>query len=232
MINNIIEIWYWTIILATLIGVVMYWGIGYARDLWSSLMGQRNAWQTGGSNGKAMEPYSRRMVTIHWLTLALLIVTWYLGDVLVDARNEKSATLTGYFAHVLAGGAVLLLTLLRLTYRSVDKIPPPLGFALMDMVAGGVHYLLYILLILLSLSGFMTLLTSSVGEALLVVDAGLLPTKYTGPGVIPHAVHETLVTVLITVVAMHILGVIKHQFIMKDGLMRRMSLRKKGGRSA
>jgi len=227
MINNIIEIWYWTIILATLIGVVMYLGVCYVRDLWSALKEQRNNWQAMEFNEKVMEPYSKRMVIIHWLTLVLLIVTWYLGDVLVDARIEKNATLIGYFAHVLAGGTVLLLTLLRLTYRSVDKIPPPVGYSLMNMVASGIHYLLYILLVLLSLSGFMTLLTSSVGEALLVVDAGLLPTKYTGPSVIPHAVHETLVTVLIVVVVIHILGAIRHQFILKDGLMRRMSLRRK-----
>ena len=78
----------------------------------------------------------------------------------------------------------------------------------------------------------MTVLTSSVGEALLAADARLLPAKYTGPGLVPHAAHDILVTVLMVVVAIHVLGVIKHQFIMKDGLMRRMSLRRKDSRSA
>jgi cytochrome b561 len=36
-----------------------------------------------------------------------------------------------------------------------------------------------------------------------------------------------LVTVLIVLTVLHVLGAIKHQFIMKDGLMSRMSLRKK-----
>jgi len=35
---------------------------------------------------------------------------------------------------------------------------------------------------------------------------------------------------MMVVVLVHILGAIKHQFIMKDGLMRRMSLRRKGRR--
>ncbi|MDO8465327.1 MAG: cytochrome b/b6 domain-containing protein [Gallionella sp.] len=232
MINNIIEIWYWSVVLAALIGVVGYFSFCFVQDLWASLKGQLNDERTAVPAEKIMEPYSKRMVIIHWLTLVLLIATWYLGDVLVDARNEKSATLIGYFVHALAGGTVLLLTILRLTYRSVDGTPPPAGNSLMDMVARGIHYGLYILLILLSITGFMTFLTSSVGEALLAGDAGLLPAKYTGPSVIPHAVHDILVTVLIVVVIMHILGVIKHQFIMKDGLMRRMSLRRKGSRSA
>ena len=232
MINNIIEIWYWSFMLAGLIGVVGYFGFCFVRDLWATLKKQRSDEQATISNEEIMEPYSKRMVIIHWLTLALLIVAWYLGDALVDARNEKSATLAGYFAHALVGGTVLLLTILRMTFRSVDGTPPPVGNSLMDMVARGVHYGLYILLVLLSVTGFMTVLTSSVGEAFLAVDASLLPAKYTGPGVIPHAVHEILVTVLIVVVVVHILGAIKHQFIMKDGLMRRMSLRRKGSRPA
>jgi len=175
-----------------------------------------------------MKRYSKRMVIIHWLTLALVIVAWYLGDELDEARHEKGATLIGYFAHAMVGGSVLLLTILRSTFRSVDGTPPPVGQSLMDMVAQGVHHVLYMLLIVLPITGMIIIMTSSVGMALLAGDASLLPIKYTGPGIVPHAVHEILVTVLIVVVVVHILGAIKHQFIMKDGLMERMSLHRKG----
>ena len=205
MINNIIEVWYWTIMLAALIGVVIYFVFCFARDLWATLKERWNEEQPAVFTEKIMEPYSKRMAIAHWLTLALLIVAWYLGDALVDARNEKNATLIGYFAHALAGGTVLLLAILRMTFRSVDGVPPPLGNSLMDTLARGIHYGLYTLLVLLSASGFMTVLTSSVGEALMAADASLLPAKYTGPGVVPHAVHDMLVTVLIVAVAIHIL---------------------------
>lgn len=174
-----------------------------------------------------MKQYSKRMVIIHWLTLALLVGAWCLGDELDEARHEHSATLIAYLAHVLVGGTVLLLAVLRLTFRSVDGTPPPVGQSLMDKVAKGIHHVLYALLVLLPLSGFMTALTSGVGSALLSGDASQLPEKYTGVGYLPHEVHEILVTVLILVVAVHVLGAIKHQFIMKDGLMERMSLRRK-----
>ena len=174
-----------------------------------------------------MKQYSKRMVIIHWLTLALIFVAWYLGDSLDDARGEKNATLIGYFAHSLVGGAILLLTILRWTFRGVDGTPPPVGDSLMDMVAKGIHYGLYVLLLLLPATGFMTMVTSGVGMALLTGNASLLPSKYTGASIVPHAVHEILVTVLIVVVVVHIIGAIKHQFIMKDGLMERMSLRRK-----
>jgi cytochrome b561 len=232
MINNIIEVWYWSFMLAALIGVVIYFSFGFVKDLWAAFKEQRAGGQTPLSDEKITEPYSKRMVIIHWLTLLLLIVAWYLGDALIDARIEKNATLIGYFAHALMGGAILLLTILRMTFRGVDGTPPPVGNSVMDIVARGVHHGLYVLLILLSITGFMTLLTSTVGMALVTNAAILLPAEYTGPSVIPHSVHEILVTVMMVVVLVHILGAIKHQFIMKDGLMRRMSLRRKGRRPA
>ena len=232
MINNIIEVWYWSFLLAALIGVVIYFSFGFVKDLWAAFKEQRAGGQAPLSKEKITEPYSKRMVIIHWLTLLLLIVAWYLGDALIDARIEKNATLIGYFAHALMGGAILLLTILRMTFRGVDGTPPPVGNSVMDIVARGVHHGLYVLLILLSITGFMTLLTSTVGMALVTNAAILLPAEYTGPSVIPHSVHEILVTVMMVVVLVHILGAIKHQFIMKDGLMRRMSLRRKGRRPA
>lgn len=172
-----------------------------------------------------MTQYSKRMVLIHWLTLALLVAAWWLGDALDDARHDGNATLAGYIAHALVGDAVLLLTLLRLYFRRKDGTPKPLGTTMMDKVATGVHHSLYSVLVLLPITGVVTIATSDVGRALLAGDASLLPKKFTG--VFAHNVHEVLVSVLIALVAVHLLGAIKHHFILKDGLLSRMSLRRK-----
>ena len=172
-----------------------------------------------------MTQYSKRMVIIHWLILALLIVAWYLGHGLDEARHGGNATLMGYLMHDLVGGTIFLLVLARLYFRRKDGAPPPVGQSLMDKVAKGIHHALYAVLLLLPLSGSMTTLTSKVSGALLAWDATLLPAKFSG--VPAHGVHEVLVTVLLVLVAVHLLGAIKHQFIMKDGLMERMSLRRK-----
>lgn len=172
-----------------------------------------------------MKKYSDRIVIIHWLTLALLVVALFLGDAVHDARHEGGATITGYLAHALAGGTVLLLTLARLVFRNRDGIPPAMGDTPMDKVAKGIHYLLYAVLILLPVSGMMQVLTSDVGKAIAAGDSALLPAKF--DGVAAHGVHEMLVTVLLVLVAVHILGALKHQFVMKDNIMDRMSLRKK-----
>jgi len=172
-----------------------------------------------------MTQYSKRMVIVHWLTLMLVVVAWYLGHELDEARHEEGATLAGYIAHAVVGGTVLLFTVSRLFFRSKDGTPPPVGQSLMDKVSKGIHHGLYALLLLLPASGILTAATSKVCDALTAWDATLLPKKFTG--VPAHDVHELLVTVLIVLVVVHILGAIKHQFIMKDGLMERMSLRRK-----
>ncbi len=231
MINNVIEVWYWTIVLALLTGFAIYFTFHFVRNLWVAAREQMSGTQAIADLAELMQPYSRRMVVAHWLTLVLLFVVWYLGEMLVDARLANAAPLTGYFAHAVLGGAVLFLTILRLTYRSIDRVPPPVSNTPIEMVGRGVHYSLYVLLVLVAVSGFMVVLTSSVGEALVTGAAIVLPHDYAGPSAIPHLVHETLVTVGIALIVLHILGASRHQFILRDGLMRRMWLNRKKPRT-
>lgn len=172
-----------------------------------------------------MTQYSKRIVITHWLTLVLLVAAWFFGHELDEARHEEGATLLGYVVHALVGGTVLLLTLARLYFRSKDGVPPPLGDTLLDKLAKGVHFALYAALILVPLSGVMQVLTSDLYAALTAWDASLLPKKY--PGVTAHEVHENLVNILIALGVVHFLGALKHQFLDKDGIMTRMSLRRK-----
>ena len=175
-----------------------------------------------------MTQYSKRMVIVHWLTLALLIAAWFLGDDLAEATDDSKATLAGYIVHLSVGGTMLLLTLSQLYFRRKDATPPLLADTPMNqVVAKAVHYLLYTVLFLLPVSGVTILLTSKAGPALLAGDTNLLPKEHGYEHVFAHEVHEQLVNVLIVLVVLHVLGAIKHQFIMKDGLMSRMSLRSK-----
>ena len=174
-----------------------------------------------------MTQYSKRMVIIHWLTLALLLVAWYLGDTLSDATDESRATLSGYIVHGLVGIAIILLTVTRLFFRSVDGTPPAIGQTRMDKFAKGVHHLLYLSLFVLPLSGILTIVKSSAGKALLAGDATMLPKAHGYHGLLVHSVHSNMVTVLIVLVVVHLLGALKHQFILKDALLERMMLRRK-----
>jgi cytochrome b561 len=176
-----------------------------------------------------MTQYSKRMVIVHWLTLALLIVAWYLGDSLADSTDESKATLAGYLIHMAAGVSVLVLVLSQLLFRRKDGTPPKLDDKpVFQAAAKGVQHLMYAVLFLLPFSGILTVIKSTTGKALLAGDANLLPKEHGYHNVFAHEVHEVLVNVLIALAVLHILGAIKHQFFMKDGLMERMMLRRKG----
>ena len=175
-----------------------------------------------------MTQYSKRVVIVHWLTVLLVILAWYLGDSLAEATDNSKATLAGYVLHILVGSVIFLLTLSQLYFRRKDGRPSSLPDKPMyKRVAKFVHYLLYVVLIVLPMSGVTIILSSKVGRALLAGDANLLPKENGFKDVFAQVVHEQLVNVLIMLVVLHILGAIKHQFIMKDGLMNRMSLTKK-----
>lgn len=167
-----------------------------------------------------MNQYSTRVVIAHWLTLLLLVAAYFLGEEAHDLRKEGGATIAAYVAHAVVGGAVVLVTLLRLFFRKADGVPAPVGSGAMDKVATGIHHALYLLLFLLPVSGMMQVLNSDLFKAITSGDAALLPKKFTG--VAAHEVHEVLVTVLMVLVAVHVLGALKHQFVMKDGLLKRM----------
>ena len=175
-----------------------------------------------------MKQYSKRMVIVHWLTLALLIVAWYLGDSLTDATDESKATLAGYVVHIAVGASILVLVLSQLLFRRTDGTPPKLNDKpIFQATAKGVHHLMYAVLFLLPVSGILTVIKSDAGKALLAGDANLLPKEHGYHNVFAYEVHEQLVTVLIVLAVIHILGALKHQFISKDGLMSRMALPKK-----
>jgi len=199
-----------------------------AHKIWQwNFYGNRLSHEAYKLQEKYMTQYSKRMVIVHWLTLALLVAAWFLGESLAEATDESKATLAGYMLHAAAGAAILVLTVTRLFFRSKDGVPAPVGRGLMDKVATGIHHFLYTVLFVLPVSGVVTIVTSDAGKALLAGDASLLPKEGGYEHVIAHEAHEVLVTALIILVAVHVLGAIKHQFIMKDGLMERMMLRRK-----
>ena len=175
-----------------------------------------------------MIQYSKRVVTVHWLTFLLVILAWYLGDNLAEATDNSKATLAGYLLHISVGSVIFLLTLSQLYFRRKDGRPSSLpDKPIYKKAAKYVHYLLYAVLFLLPVTGMAIIFTSKVGAALLAGDANLLPKEDGFKDVFAQVVHEQLDNVLIVLVVLHILGAIKHHFIMKDGLMSRMSLPKK-----
>lgn len=172
--------------------------------------------------------YTMTAILLHWLSalavLGLLMLGWYMADLPLSPQRLKL-----FNWHKWAGVSVLGLTLMRLLWRWTHR-PPALPAELVGQtpawqlrLAGATHMALYGLLLVVPLIGWAY--SSAAGFS--VVLFGVLPL----PDLLPkdkalaelvkpwHAVGAFSLCALI---ALHLAAALKHQFVDKDGLMRRM----------
>jgi cytochrome b561 len=160
----------------------------------------------------------------HWLIVALIIVQVTLAEMADDLPNGMRK-LTLLARHKSFGITILMLVILRLSWRSLNPHP-----ALPDnlkpyerKLAHFSHAALYTLLFAIPLSGW----TMSSARGFPVSWFGFFQL----PDLVPKSkplyealvtTHVTLVCVLGAVVALHIAGALKHHFVHKDDVLKRM----------
>lgn len=169
--------------------------------------------------------YDTVAMILHWLTAALLIFMLFFGEELMEV--EKGGSALGPSLHVSIGSSILVLAVLRLVWRLFN--PPPAysdGMAPWEqMSAKLMHLLFYVLLIGVPLTGWLATprFLSRKGAELSLTIFGVLPL----PGV-PNlgfpmkGLHELGSNIGIALLALHVLAAMKHQFINRDDVLRRM----------
>lgn len=157
---------------------------------------------------KTRESYSKLQIALHWLIFVLFAVNYIVSDDMGRAlRQVQEAGGMDNVAptvrvHVLVGIAILALTVIRLLVKFVQGAPAqPEGNALLNKLAKLGHMALYVLLVLLPLSGLMAWFGG-------VREAG--------------EVHEVLVNLTLALIIVHAAAALFHQFVLKDNLMARM----------
>jgi cytochrome b561 len=168
--------------------------------------------------------YTRTAIALHWLMAVLILVALPLGLVMHEL-DLSPFKLKLYAWHKWLGVTVFGLAVLRLLWRATHPAPPPPpGMpAWQRWLAGAVHGLLYALIFLIPLSGW--LMSSAKGFQ--TVYLGVLPIpdligKHEGLGEILEDVHEALNNGLLFLVAAHVGAVLKHHFTDRDHVLRRM----------
>jgi cytochrome b561 len=170
-----------------------------------------------------MKQYSKRTAIMHWVIFVLVVVAFFLGHELADSENtaQKLSLLP---VHFLLGDTILLLVLVRIYFRKKDGEPAPANAnLLLNKLAAATHGLLNLSLIAVAISGVVTVATSGVIEALKKGDASLIPDF---EKVAAREFHETLVAVMVLLVAFHVAAALYHQFIVKDNLIRRIMIKR------
>ena len=171
------------------------------------------------------EGYGAVSQMMHWITAALVILAWLLGQ-FDDVFPKGAARAAGLFVHISAGLTVIGILVLRLLWRFGDPPPPTehtiLG-AWLDWVGRLAHYLLYALLVAVPISGIV--LQFARGDSLPLY--GLI--EIASPWVRDRAfarsvkeIHEVMANALIILAALHAAAALVHHWVLRDRTLLRM----------
>lgn len=167
--------------------------------------------------------YHRALVTLHWLLAVLLLVALSMGTfALKTLPNTSPDKLDALRGHMVAGGLILLLTLVRLVVRFATAHPAPAtsGNAMLDRLAPAMHWLLYGLVLAMAGSGIAMSVMADL-PALVFGAGGALPANFVA--LPPRTVHGMAAKLLMLGIAAHALAALYHQFVRHDGLLSRMA---------
>lgn len=161
---------------------------------------------------------------LHWLMAALILGLAALGIVMHEMPLSP-LKLELYAWHKWFGVTVFLLVWLRLAWRLTHR-PPALPATLsapLQRLAHAGHALLYVLMIVIPLSGW--LMSSAKGVQ--TVWFGLVPLpdllgRDRELGDLLQQAHKLLNLLLLLTLAGHVLAALWHHFVLKDDTLRRM----------
>ena len=160
----------------------------------------------------------------HWLILALLAaqfaVGWLMPDIKRGMQPESLMNL-----HLSIGLTILALMTLRAAWRLGHGVPPPEPSLppWQRIAAAWVHLALYVLVLALTVSGWM--FASMRGWTITLFGLMPVPRLVAEDSALGRAVgelHIPLSWVLLGAVGLHVTAALAHAFIFRDGVMQRM----------
>jgi cytochrome b561 len=161
----------------------------------------------------------------HWsvavIVIGMLCLGLYMTELILSPTMLKL-----YFIHKSFGAVVLALMVLRLFWRIKNITPAPLrSHKLWErFLSGAVHWVFYISLLALPLSGWA--MSSAKGYPVSVFGWFVLPDfvgKDRDIAKLAEELHEILAYIVIGAIFLHIFGALKHHFKDKDRTLRRMT---------
>lgn len=164
--------------------------------------------------------YGSRAVIFHWLTALLILSLIPLGIYMHELpKGDLKATL--YKAHIVIGGIVFIVTILRVIWKLRDEKVQELKTTprYQQILAKALHYIFYFMMLGAAGSGLAYVISSGLAEQLFFAEEIVWSNAH---DYLPAEVHEKLTIPMIPLLALHILAALYHQFIVKDGIFKRI----------
>lgn len=181
-----------------------------------------------------MPRYGGVAMLLHWLIAACVLALAGLGLVMVRGGLQLQTKIALYQLHKSLGATVLALMLLRILWRLTHRPPPlPTSMPAWERAAAHTtHAVLYLLLVLVPISGWVMVSGSPIP----------VPTRLFWTVTVPHLepfaswpaeirrawspalkqVHLVMAVTLLALIVLHVLAALRHHFVLKDDILRRM----------
>ena len=161
---------------------------------------------------------------LHWSVAALILTLIALGW-LAHLAPLSPAKITLFYWHKSLGMLALALVLIRLGWRAGNRAPPlPSDLPAWEpLVARATHVFLYILIVLMPVSGW--LINSAAGIPFKIFWVLPLPAIAPVSETLEHAfelVHLATFWALAVVLLGHVAAALRHHFLLRNGILLRM----------
>jgi cytochrome b561 len=167
--------------------------------------------------------YHPLLATLHWLLAILLVAMLGIGFFVLAAMPNNDPNKIGILLiHMSVGMLILVLMVLRFVVRCWTSKPPQAttGHRSLDKIAPIIHYGFYLLVILMVGTGFATSILAGLNRSVFQGSGDPLPARFEDYAT--FVAHGYLALVLAGLVFLHVVAALYHQFVRKDGLLRRM----------
>jgi cytochrome b561 len=197
---------------------------------------------------KASTKYTKTAVILHWLIgfgiIFMFLFGWYMQGLPKEAPkamsfdlfdlgiytwqlSEETSPRSFYFnLHKSIGITILALIVFRIFWRLTHPAPAFIKTmkAWEKKLANATHHSLYLVMVLIPLSGVGMALYSKYG----IKWFGIPLAEGLGNDAMREIfknTHKIIGIVLLVLLGLHILGALKHTFVNKDGILKRMTLK-------
>ena len=160
--------------------------------------------------------YGHLAATLHWLTVVVLIAIFSIAFYM-DTLERAPGSSFGYFVtlHKNLGITLFLLMFLRLGWRLVRPAPrwPANVPTWQRRLADGIHHLLYLLLFLQPIIGYLSSSFSGYKTSYWGIPLPQWAAKHEELNEFLTDMHEVIAFVLLIAIVIHVAGALAHAFI-------------------
>lgn len=168
-------------------------------------------------------------IAFHWISAIVVLGMFGLGLYMVELSYYDPWYRDALNLHKATGVLVACLISMRLTWKylnlSVKSISSERSQRIQNLAASSVHVLMYTLLVMLFLSGY--LISTEDGRGIEVFGVFILPSigqLFEHQSDISGTIHLYMAWGLIVLVIVHVFAALYHHFVLKDLTLKRMCI--------